>query len=645
MRYRSEISGLRAIAVMPVVLFHAGFNSFSGGFIGVDVFFVISGYLIALLLIDEVEKGEFDLVRFYKHRARRIFPALFFVMISCVPLAWLSMEVKEISDFSNSLLAATLFVSNFYFWKSSDYFSESVEANPLLHTWSLAVEEQFYLFFPLLLLISWKAFKNRTVLFFIILACISFIFSEFYLQMSPVASFYLLPTRAWELLSGVLAAFYVNKKGEYPNNKLAALGLFLIFGSILMYDKSTPTPGVFTFFPVFGAVLIIVCASGSNLVGSFLGYRILAGIGLVSYSIYLIHQPVFAFSRILFGELEIWMMCMFSLLSIFLAVPCWKFIEQPFRYQQQGKKFRTKIYPFSVSVMIVLICFGLLGRYSENILSDKNKNQTYSLIAEFPNRENGFCFYSLSDVSLGLEVGQEGINCTLNGSGKGIRGLLIGDSFAAQYEPLWKKLAIDLDLSIRSITTNSCFPSLDESFKINATGKAREQCLYNRKFFKNNIEDFDVLILGAAWGDYLKYDFQSEILKIVNKAVARDKKVVLMSAPRYYRLNLLDLYNRALMGKEEIDYNKNYLSGLDKQMSSANSMLKNISKDNENVFFVDRNSLFESGRDGVNDWTVDGIPYSYDKRHISVSGSEAAAVNFMKSDKYQELVKVLSGSY
>jgi peptidoglycan/LPS O-acetylase OafA/YrhL len=163
MNYRREIDGLRALAVIPVILFHAGIDSFAGGFVGVDVFFVISGYLITSIILEEIEGGRFSIVDFYERRARRILPALFLVMLTCVPLAWLLLLPGDVKEFSQSLVAVSVFASNFLFWHQSGYFDTAAELKPLLHTWSLAVEEQYYVFFPLLLILTWR-FGRLTIL-------------------------------------------------------------------------------------------------------------------------------------------------------------------------------------------------------------------------------------------------------------------------------------------------------------------------------------------------------------------------------------------------------------------------------------------------------------------------------------------------
>ena len=205
MRYRPEIDGLRAIAVLPVILFHAGFTFIGGGFIGVDVFFVISGYLITSIIIEDLENNKFSLWSFYERRARRILPALFLVIFVCIPFAWIWMSQAQLKDFSQSLIAVSFFVSNFLFWRESGYFDTVVEEKPLLHTWSLAVEEQFYIVFPILLIFLWGFGKRKTFWFIMILSAISLLISQLGWRNFEVANFYLAPSRAWELFSGSMS--------------------------------------------------------------------------------------------------------------------------------------------------------------------------------------------------------------------------------------------------------------------------------------------------------------------------------------------------------------------------------------------------------------------------------------------------------
>jgi peptidoglycan/LPS O-acetylase OafA/YrhL len=212
MKYRKEIDGLRALALIPVILFHAGFSIFSGGFVGVDIFFVISGYLITMIIVDDMNKGSFSLLNFYKCRAARILPALFFMMICTLPFAWFWMLPTDLEFFSKSIVAAPLFTSNVLFWLTSGYFDESSELKPLLHTWSLAVEGQYYMFFPLFLMITWRLGKKWISSFLLLIVIVSVVFAQWSSTIHPSFAFYSLPTRGFEILVGAIISLYTNQK-------------------------------------------------------------------------------------------------------------------------------------------------------------------------------------------------------------------------------------------------------------------------------------------------------------------------------------------------------------------------------------------------------------------------------------------------
>ena len=228
MIYRAEIDGLRGLAVLPVIFFHAGFELFSGGFVGVDVFFVISGYLITTILIEDIENKRFSFVNFYERRARRLLPALFFVLIVCLPYVWIWMLPSQMKDFSESIFSVSVFLSNLYFMSQINYFAPSAELNPLLHTWSLSVEEQFYLFFPLLLLLLLKPSRRFALFGIFLLAIFSFTFSELAWRENQERNFFFSLSRFWEIFVGSIAAFVVQKHGIQKNNFIAMLGLAAI---------------------------------------------------------------------------------------------------------------------------------------------------------------------------------------------------------------------------------------------------------------------------------------------------------------------------------------------------------------------------------------------------------------------------------
>ena len=380
MKYRAEIDGLRALAVVPVILFHAGFELFSGGFVGVDVFFVISGYLITTILIEDLENQRFSLVNFYERRARRILPALFFVMFVCIPFAWMWMLPSQMKDFSQSLVAVSLFASNILFWRKSGYFDAAAEEKPLLHTWSLAVEEQYYVLFPIFLFLAWRYGKNRVFWMIVVMASISLLLSEWGWRNKATANFYLAPTRAWELFAGSIAAFIVQKNGVRKDNFLALLGLAAIIFSIFAYDENTPFPSVYALVPVLGVVLLILYADKDTLTAKLLGTKALVGIGLISYSAYLWHQPLLAFARIRYGDPQsISMMGMILLCSLFLAYLSWKYIEIPFRNKTTISKLR--IFFVSTIGMGLFMIMGFLGHTKEGF-PDRYENNAIFLAAQ-----------------------------------------------------------------------------------------------------------------------------------------------------------------------------------------------------------------------------------------------------------------------
>ncbi len=369
MDYRRDIDGLRAVAVMPVIFYHAGLSSFSGGFVGVDVFFVISGYLITLLLIGEIASDRFSLAQFYVRRAKRLLPALFFVLFLCTPLAWLWMLPSQFEEYAQSLMAISFFVSNIHFWQKDDYFAPEAETNPLLHTWSLSLEEQFYILFPVLLMLVWRYGRKSAFGTVLVLTLASFLLSEWGWRNSPSASFYLLPTRAWELGAGSLCAFLAHRSKPRPRAALPLIGLCLIACAVVFFDDETPFPSVYTLIPVVGSVLVILFGDGRSLADKFLRSRIMVGIGLISYSAYLWHQPLMALARI---RSEAYpssgMMLALALVSLGLAYLTWRYVELPFRRTRRtaGMSGR-RVLAFSVAGSLLFASVGLHGRTSDGM--------------------------------------------------------------------------------------------------------------------------------------------------------------------------------------------------------------------------------------------------------------------------------------
>ena len=373
MKYRPEIDGLRALAVVPVILFHAGIEPFSGGFVGVDVFFVISGYLITTIIINDLSGDKFSIINFYERRARRILPALFFVVLVCLPFAWFSLIPSDLKAFGASLAAVATFSSNILFWLESGYFDTAAELKPMLHTWSLAVEEQYYILFPIFLLATWKLGVRWAVLLSVALFIVSLGIAHWATNFSPrpkvvSGAFFLLPARGWELLIGVFAAFYLKYFGYLKSNPinqgLSLIGFAMVIGSIFVFDRTTPFPSLYALLPTLGTGLIIVSATPATIINRTLSIAPIVGIGLISYSAYLWHQPIFVFARYnLSAEPSTVLLLIFSAASLLFAYISWRYVEKPFR--DKRKTSRNFIFGFSAAGMLIFTLIGLFT-YSQN---------------------------------------------------------------------------------------------------------------------------------------------------------------------------------------------------------------------------------------------------------------------------------------
>jgi len=364
--YRADIDGLRAIAVLSVVLFHAFANKVAGGFVGVDIFFIISGYLISSIILRDLETNQFSLKIFYVKRIKRIFPSLVLVLSFCLVVGWKVLLPHEFTILGKHIAAGTAFVANIALWKEAGYFDLSSELKPLLHLWSLAIEEQFYMVWPMLLMICWKKKKLIPyVLGAVFLA--SFAHSLTELKRSPVGAFYSPLSRFWELVMGAMLAYYhLNSVRPNSSSKVTVIktvqsliGFALIFYAIFSFSAATKFPGFNAFLPTIGTLLIIDAGMFSVLNSRVLSFRPLVFIGLISYPLYLWHWPLLSFARIM-DEAEPTLSVKIVLLSLsfFLSIVTYYFFEKPLRFKPRFEK-RS---PFVLSTALLLV--GLLGAFS-----------------------------------------------------------------------------------------------------------------------------------------------------------------------------------------------------------------------------------------------------------------------------------------
>ena len=406
--YRPEIDGLRAVAVGAVIFYHAqikivDFQLFKGGFIGVDIFFVISGYLISSIILKElVITGSFSFKHFYKRRIRRIIPALIFVMLVSVIFAWKFLPPDIIIDFSKSVISSLGFISNLYFHYSGQiYGADSGLLKPFLHTWSLSVEEQYYILFPMFLFITFKYFRKYLIYFLLIGFTLSLGFSDWGSRNYPSATFYFLHTRIWELLAGSILAYIEIAKGHRSKNKklnlmLPTVGLLLIGSSILFFNDEMFHPSFYTLIPVIGVCLIIWFSDKDEFITKILSTKLFVGIGLISYSLYLWHYPVFAFERILDFSQGIFFQFLLCVIIIASSVSSYFLIERP---------FRNKKYDFKKLLIILLSIFIFLISFNYYIISNEGFKKRLPKIFQTKLREKNVNFFQKENTEKIVLIG------------------------------------------------------------------------------------------------------------------------------------------------------------------------------------------------------------------------------------------------
>jgi peptidoglycan/LPS O-acetylase OafA/YrhL len=364
-KYRPDIDGLRAVAMLSVLFYHFQVGPFTGGFVGVDVFFVISGYLITSLIHSETASGAFSIARFYERRVRRILPALFLMMLATTILAGSLLFPQDLMNYARSLIATALFGSNFFFWSTVDYFDIIAERKPLLHTWSLAIEEQFYLLYPALLwflrdAMQPKLFQVVSAIFLVSLAA-----NIWAIRFAPISDFYLLPFRAWELMLGAMLALSPLKSSARICTVLAWLGVALLLFSIFALSINTPFPGEYALLPCIGAAFLIY-AGPQTIVGRALSLRPVVFIGLISYSLYLWHWPVLIFARyVVLRDLLFWEKLALILLSGLVATLSWVYVEKPFR--TLGKIPRGYLLPLAGTGIAIFVIASAIGEFSRGL--------------------------------------------------------------------------------------------------------------------------------------------------------------------------------------------------------------------------------------------------------------------------------------
>ena len=636
-RYRKELDGLRALAILPVILFHAGFKAFSGGFIGVDVFFVISGYLITSAILVDTRAGTFNLARFYERRARRLLPALLFVLTVSIPLAWGSLLPADFKNFSLSLIAVTLFASNFLFWQWSGYFDSASELKPLLHTWSLGVEAQYYLTFPLFFLAVWKFGRRWALVVLILLALASLLMAQWTSVDKPFFTFFLLPTRGFELLIGACVALHlirhqtielqkpITQKHISPQSywysklrdeAIPVFGVVLVVLPIFIFDRQTQFPSVYALIPTLGTGLLIASATQKVVVGRILSSPPLVGIGVISYSAYLWHQPLFAFARQRSAEKpDPISLAMLSVVVLCIAYLSWRFVERPFRSEKMISGAKVWSWGFGGSSFLIIL--GAVGYLSDGF-PDRFATDDRSLA-------------SLDTIAMSRYTDRlfvAAIDEPFDDSRRR-KILIVGDSFAKDLVNVINESGMlsELQISTHFISSDCGNLYLHRSFTNLVQASKRLACQrtgwYEHEKLKRLLNEADEIWLSSAWNPWvaamlpestqnLRAEFNKPVLIFGSKNLGQVTARALLNLPAKVRFNTVNLIRSDVV--------------------AVNHQMRKTFSPEE---FVDVSALLCVNELTCRLFDPNGSLLSYDGAHLTPEGARHLGVQLMKQSRFR----------
>jgi len=664
--YKPHIDGLRALAVLPVIFFHAGFDLFRGGFIGVDIFFVISGYLITNIIISDLYKNKFNLSNFYIRRSRRILPVLFFVTLTSIIASIFFMSVEEIKFFSRQTISVVLFLSNFFFWKNTGYFDPNSELQPLLHTWSLGVEEQFYIFFPIFLILIWNFYKKKLVLILFLISFFSLILCQLggnfkiinlsnsypffklpfnFFWQAGSANFYLPFGRVWELLVGSLISIYIFKKKikiKNIHNFYSFSGLFLIILSIIFFSENLQYPSIFTILPVLGTSLIILYSNKTTLTYKIFSIKPLVFLGLISFSLYLWHQPLLAFNRIYYGiNLTLFHTFTLIFLSFLLSVLTWRHIEKPFRNKKIISDKKVIIYLFITAIAILSISTSIFYSKINSLQAPLSKK----ILKSFQSTSPKNCF----DINY-AHIDKNKWYCEFGDISKEISFAVIGDSHALALKPAFENVAKNKRKKGILVGFSGC-PGLLDINSVRGDRNIKNCRLLSEKLYKFiKTKKIKKIFLVSRWtyytvGNYGKTNFNLVSKKenfFSNKKISKAATIygIKNTAKRYKDLGVEVIfihqipeqiydpkyvYQKSLIKKNQnIDLKKltnfsvNYEDHI-KHQRFIKDNLNIIKNDYLNLKEIDLSEIFCNKSYCLHG--SDNTSYYSDKNHLSVSGA------------------------
>lgn len=648
LRYRPEIDGLRAIAVLSVVLFHARMGP-SGGFVGVDIFFVISGYLITALILRDFENAKFSILDFWERRARRIIPALGVTIIATLIVGYICLIPEDLKNLGASAFAQSIFIANVFFSRNGGYFDGPMEEKPLLHTWSLAVEEQFYLVFPLALslLFLFPRFRTRKWLLGIFGVALagSLMLSEHALRKSPEVSFYLLPTRAWELLVGSMLAFvpyHWSPQKKHLREILSYIGLFLILYSVLFYSEETPFPGLMALVPCLGAFLIIftnsqIATSNAETipltsVGRVLSSKPFVGVGLISYSLYLWHWPIIVFLKYLnLAPLSTLLKLVAIALSFIFALLSYRYIEQPFR---KKKVCSSRVAIFGMAI-VVLALTGAIGFSFDK--EDGFQTRFAGVLSSMDNLKDQATFSQSGSDDDDIKsdklmvIGDQDSNLPVSI-------LLWGDSHARRLIAVFSDLSMAERLGVRGRIKPSTTPLL--GFSSDTKAKAETKAWQEETFEyikRNNVKN---VVLCARWernlGPPYEADLKRALVDTVSRLTAIGSKVFVIIQIPCHNVSIPHL----LVVSKVLHRNLQSYLRTPAEHQKINQMFYELAAENTNpmVVFLDPSKYLLSSDGSAFLVAKDGVPLYSDKHHITYAAAREFLGRMMREQLVPQLI-------
>lgn len=650
--HRKDIDGLRSIAVLSVVFFHLWPKEFNGGFVGVDIFFVLSGYLISLIILKETSNNSFSIFNFYKRRMKRILPMMYIVISSTLIVAYFVMLPLSFTILSKTSVWTSAYLSNMYFiFYSLDYFNNSTQSYPLLHTWTLAVEEQFYVFWPLLLLLLSKKFLNSSrnkllfysIFFLLMFFAISFAINSYNKNMG----YYLLFSRAFEFLIGGVTAIVVFKKSQCCNKKLighvfSILSLVLIICSVFFFKESLLNNALLMVVPTFGTSLYILAGhyNINSIFNKILSGKLFVFIGLISYSLYLWHWPIIAFWHYLHGNSYVSAIdgVTILLISVALSILSYYIIENKTRYTKFG--FITTLLFYQVVPMLLISSFAFYVQKNDG-LPERIKSISERQMITFLSPDAKNCFDGDSskydkDACIFGDANSSQVNV-----------LLIGDSHAANYFGFWNELAKEYGFKFKFLSVGTCNPimNIDRNNKPQ-TQNTGSRCAAQVEYFTKNYANYKLIVVAGAWGSYLK---SSTLVKTPIYKKQQEETFRLLNDKKHYTLVMSDIpyldgeiNNQYIIINQYLHLKKiepNYTLVINTQQ---NKDLYLMTKDYDYVHYFD---VYNTILKDVNSYPiVHNLLVYTDSSHLNQVGASNIALEYLRRNKSHMISDILESS-